>query len=775
MSALSISVPYPVFSGKDGLPLDNGYVWIGTANLYPITNPIAVYFDEALTIQATQPLRTINGYISNAGTPAQVYVDAANFSILVQDSKGSMVYNFPDGTGISPNASGIEYDPPFTGGVPTTVQNKLAQVVNVKDFGATGNNSTDDRASIQAAFDYLVSVGGGTLYFPDGRYRISNELNFFRTSASGIDIDIKGAGVYSTFIRSNFFGAGKYSVKCIDPAGVSRAAPFNIFDLQFDSVTRTGGVNPIYLGIEGWGESIMQNVRFGASNNTTWRVGSPQGVKLKTVINYYGGKSYAYKNTDSITFNVTSGTITASAAIFDASDIGKFFSIIPTVGSDNTITYTIATFISSTQVTVSEATQNTTLADGQFETARCSMTAGSAVLTANSNCFVAADVGRVICVQQARSGVSASKAILRGRIITYNAPNQVTLDVAADFTVASVFFGTPCWDFGREENYAFPLNAASSDVKMDQMHLEHFDGIGWFIQECDGYVLNATKIHGETVPIFAGASTSALWLDRFGGYINVDFETSCSLISQICYVANQSRLMSFPNLTFRPYRNCKAIIAEEFLSDTGYVQTGATHFFAPLTEITDYFVDNNAPTSPRLYITNVMVMSDSVQTGKLFMTRYGYYTPQGTYVYGDAAVTSGFVASYLSTTGSRVRYQSGTSRAYSIGNTPGGGASFVIRDESASLDRLAIQSNGTIQPGADATQNLGSQTVRYSNTFSEIFRPGDGVALWTSAAGSPEGVVTAAIGSLYTNRTGGAGTTLYVKESGAGNTGWVAK
>lgn len=46
---------------------------------------------------------------------------------------------------------------------------------------------------------------------------------------------------------------------------------------------------------------------------------------------------------------------------------------------------------------------------------------------------------------------------------------------------------------------------------------------------------------------------------------------------------------------------------------------------------------------------------------------------------------------------------------------------------------------------------------------------------WTSGAGSPEGTVTANVGSLYTRTNGGAGTTLYVKESGAGNTGWVAK
>lgn len=42
--------------------------------------------------------------------------------------------------------------------------------------------------------------------------------------------------------------------------------------------------------------------------------------------------------------------------------------------------------------------------------------------------------------------------------------------------------------------------------------------------------------------------------------------------------------------------------------------------------------------------------------------------------------------------------------------------------------------------------------------------------------GSPQGVVVAKVGRLYTRTDGGAGTTLYVKESGNNtSTGWVAK
>ena len=47
--------------------------------------------------------------------------------------------------------------------------------------------------------------------------------------------------------------------------------------------------------------------------------------------------------------------------------------------------------------------------------------------------------------------------------------------------------------------------------------------------------------------------------------------------------------------------------------------------------------------------------------------------------------------------------------------------------------------------------------------------------IWITGAGSPEGLVTAVVGSLYTRTDGGANTTLYVKQSGTGNTGWAAK
>jgi len=150
MVALSIQVPYPVFYDREGQPLDNGNIYIGVANLDPITNPIQVYYDDALTITASQPLKTSNGYIYRNGTPAQLYVNAGNFSITVNDSKNLFVYNFPEGAGITSNASSVEYDPPFIGSVPTNVEAKLAQYISAKDFGAVGNGIANDTAALQA-------------------------------------------------------------------------------------------------------------------------------------------------------------------------------------------------------------------------------------------------------------------------------------------------------------------------------------------------------------------------------------------------------------------------------------------------------------------------------------------------------------------------------------------------------------------------------------------------------------------------------------------------
>ncbi|WP_348624277.1 hypothetical protein ABFT51_07640 [Paenibacillus peoriae] len=66
--------------------------------------------------------------------------------------------------------------------------------------------------------------------------------------------------------------------------------------------------------------------------------------------------------------------------------------------------------------------------------------------------------------------------------------------------------------------------------------------------------------------------------------------------------------------------------------------------------------------------------------------------------------------------------------------------------------------------------------VKYpDNTYGSLQSLRQAAANLYSGTGSPEGIVEAPVGSLYRRTDGGANTTLYVKESGTGSTGWVAK
>ena len=62
-----------------------------------------------------------------------------------------------------------------TGAVERSVTAKLGEVVSVKDFGAVGDGATDDTTAIQAAIDYIATVGG-TVFFPAGAYLLTASL-----------------------------------------------------------------------------------------------------------------------------------------------------------------------------------------------------------------------------------------------------------------------------------------------------------------------------------------------------------------------------------------------------------------------------------------------------------------------------------------------------------------------------------------------------------------------------------------------------------------------
>ena len=216
-----VAAPFQQFFDLDGGPLNNGYIYIGTAGANPITSSITLYWDEDATLPAAQPLRTINGYISRAGSPAIVYTNESNYSILVRNSAQALVYSvleaFPT----------IGYTGYIVENIAALVALPLALVTgdvvkvlgyyNAGDLGggdfrydsasaATANDGTViDPSALSGRFlrinvvDYIPQMFGA---IPDGTTSNSTNLNkyftYINTYLLGSNPNVLYTGTYST-------------------------------------------------------------------------------------------------------------------------------------------------------------------------------------------------------------------------------------------------------------------------------------------------------------------------------------------------------------------------------------------------------------------------------------------------------------------------------------------------------------------------------------------------------------------------------------------------
>lgn len=73
------------------------------------------------------------------------------------------------------------------------------------------------------------------------------------------------------------------------------------------------------------------------------------------------------------------------------------------------------------------------------------------------------------------------------------------------------------------------------------------------------------------------------------------------------------------------------------------------------------------------------------------------------------------------------------------------------------------------EPDDGTGDNAYAGGLKINANFTEIF------SKIRTGTGSPQGNLEAPVGTLYLRSDGGANTTLYIKESGTGVTGWVAK
>ena len=85
-----------------------------------------------------------------------------------------------------------------------TMPARLAEVHNVKEFGATGDGITDDLGAIMDAIDWRTSTDlRGTIYFPPGTYYVSAPIDFSATAspqASGLFVAFRGEMGLTTIV-----------------------------------------------------------------------------------------------------------------------------------------------------------------------------------------------------------------------------------------------------------------------------------------------------------------------------------------------------------------------------------------------------------------------------------------------------------------------------------------------------------------------------------------------------------------------------------------------
>lgn len=104
--------------------------------------------------------------------------------------------------------------------------------MTVKEFGAVGDGTADDTDSIQSAINHIEQVGGGGLYFPTGKYRVSKPILLCR------NLTLYGDGQRSSVLVSSHKGTCLRKVEAINGA-----TPVHVVIRSLGLINMAGGAN----------------------------------------------------------------------------------------------------------------------------------------------------------------------------------------------------------------------------------------------------------------------------------------------------------------------------------------------------------------------------------------------------------------------------------------------------------------------------------------------------------------------------------------------------
>jgi hypothetical protein len=157
----------------------------------------SVYTDSALTTPHANPV-----VADGTGTFAPIWLDPTKTYRAKLTTAAGVLLEDVDPVDTKASSASLAFLQAGTGAVARYAQDKMRDVVSVKDFGATGDGVTDDTAAIQAAIEAINTAGGGEVRFPAGTYNITTPLKSYG------GVSLVGANQKNTIIQKTTSTSG---------------------------------------------------------------------------------------------------------------------------------------------------------------------------------------------------------------------------------------------------------------------------------------------------------------------------------------------------------------------------------------------------------------------------------------------------------------------------------------------------------------------------------------------------------------------------------------
>jgi hypothetical protein len=167
--------------------------------------------------------------------PAEI---GARLTLPLRPARANRLLGF-DANGdatVFPRESGL-LTAPFPGAVPRTVEDKLAERLSARDFGATGNGVTDDGPALQAAMN-AAAAAGKVLLIGEGSFRTEQPLTLPGAAAGLV---MRGQVRYA--------GPGGEACLTIGDGGAARNANKILTGLSVSRVAQSDWLSEADIGI----------------------------------------------------------------------------------------------------------------------------------------------------------------------------------------------------------------------------------------------------------------------------------------------------------------------------------------------------------------------------------------------------------------------------------------------------------------------------------------------------------------------------------------------